>query len=78
MRSRFIMPLLALPLLAAVPMATPSPTTGGSATPTVSATLAAAPTPSSQASTASAAPPWTGLPVRTYANLKKRILGDHR
>jgi len=76
MRSRFIMPLLALPLLAAAPMATPSPTTGGSATPTVSATLAAAPTPSSQASTASAAAPWTGLPVRTYANLKKRILGD--
>jgi hypothetical protein len=76
MRSRFIMPLLALPLLAAAPTATPSPTTVGSATPTASATPAVAPTSGSQASTSSAAPPWTGLPVRTYANLKKTVLGD--
>jgi len=78
MRSRFIAPLLALSFLTAAPVATPSPTIGGSATPTptASATPAAVPISSSQASTSSAAAPWTGLPVRTYANLKKRILGD--
>ncbi len=56
--------------------ATPAPTTGGSATPLASATPAAVPTSGSQAATGSAAPPWTGLPVRTYASLKNRIPGD--
>ena len=76
MRSRFILPLLALSLLAAAPAATPSPTPGGNATPVASATPAAVSIATSQASTSSAAPPWTGLPVRTYANMKKGILGD--
>ena len=91
MRSRVILSLLTLPLLvaplaarspamatgSATPTGTAVPTSAaGIATPAATGTPAVVPTSGSQASSGSAAPLWTGLPVRTYANLKKKVLGD--
>ena len=92
MRVRLTLPLIALPLalitavpgeaptsrsaVAAAATATPAPR---SPTPAVTATLqagSAVPTAGPGVSTAHVAPDWNGLPVRTYANLKKKVLGD--
>ncbi len=92
MRARLTLPVLALSLtaLTAVPGGTLAARSGVIAT-TATATPAPSPTPATAAtphagsavptvgpgvSTSTVAPDWNGLPVRTYANLKKQVLGD--
>jgi len=92
MRTRLPLPLIALSLAlttavpggtrvsrsaanAGAPTATPAPSPAAAAASTPQAG-SAVPTAGPGVSTSTVAPDWNGLPVRTYANLKKKVLGD--
>jgi len=77
---RLAPPVLALFLLmnpaAGTPTPTPRATSTGPATARPTTASTPVPTTAAVAATGDAAPPWSGLPARTYANLKTHILGD--
>ncbi len=66
------------PVVAAAATGTPTPSPTAAATSATPATQASAAvsTASAGGSNATASPDWAGLPVRTYANLKKQTPGD--
>lgn len=63
------------PVATGTPAATGAPSASPAAS-TAAANSTAVPIAGPGVSTSNAAPDWNGLPMRTYASLKKRILGD--
>ncbi len=72
-RASMFRPSASVPAIMAVATATTNSTLAAASTPQAGSD---APTAGPGVSTSNAAPDWNGLPVRTYANLKKKILGD--